>query len=184
MKIFYVRVSSLEQNEARQLEAAKSVGADMVFIDKASGKNLERAEFKKMMTFVRKGDCVYVCDISRIARNTKDLLNVIEVFKEKNVEFVSLKEKIDTNTSTGKFILTVFGAIAELERDNIKSRQAEGIKIAKANHVYKGRKPKQVDKPRFDASIQSWKQGNRTAVSIMREFGISSTTFYKWVNTK
>ena len=94
-----------------------------------------------MMDYVRKGDTVVVESISRFARNTRDLLELVEQLKEKEVVFVSQKEAIDTATPTGKFMLTVFGAVAELEREYILQRQKEGISIAKENGVYKGRKP-------------------------------------------
>ena len=90
-----------------------------------------------MMSFVRTGDTVIVESISRIARNTRDLLTIISSLTEKGVEFVSLKESIDTTTPHGRFMLTVFGALAELERESILERQREGIEIAKAEGKYK-----------------------------------------------
>lgn len=178
MKIFYIRCSTIEQNEARQLKMAQDFGAEKIFIDKASGKNTDRKELKKMLEFAREGDTVATESISRIARNTRDLLNIVDELKQKKVDFVSLKEAIDTTTPTGKFTLTLFGAIAELERDSLLERQAEGIAIAKANGVYKGRKPMTLDEKKFKAACQEWQRGERTAVSIQREFKISRTTFY------
>ena len=96
MKVFYARVSTQEQNEARQIEAAKAAECEKVFLDKASGKNADRKELKKMLEFVRQGDVVFVSEISRLARNTADLLNIVEALNQKGVEFVSLKEAIDT----------------------------------------------------------------------------------------
>ena len=132
MRVFYVRCSTIEQNEARQLKMAEEQNAEKVFVDKASGKNTDRAAFKEMMAFVRAGDTVVVESISRIARNTRDLLSIVSELTEKGVEFVSLKENIDTTTPQGRFMLTVFGALAELERENILERQREGIEIAKS----------------------------------------------------
>lgn len=117
------------------------LGVEKVFIDRISGKNTDRPELKEMMGFVRSGDTVIVESISRFARNTKDLLELVEQLTAKGVEFVSKKEAIDTTTPTGKFMLTVFGAVAELEREYTLQRQAEGIAIAKEQGVYKGRKP-------------------------------------------
>ena len=94
-----------------------------------------------MMAYVRRGDTVIVESISRFARNTRDLLDLIEQLSAKGVEFVSKKEAIDTTTPTGKFMLTIFGAVAELEREYILQRQREGIEIAKQQGKYKGRKP-------------------------------------------
>ena len=121
----------------RQEVLMQELGVDEVYIDRLSGKNTDRPELKKMMDYVRKGDTVIVESISRFARNTRDLLELIEKLSEKGVEFVSRKEAIDTTTPTGKFMLTVFGAVAELEREYILQRQREGISIAKAQGKYR-----------------------------------------------
>lgn len=184
MKIFYCRVSTEEQETARQIETSKEINADKIYIDKASGKNTERVQLKEMLNFVRDGDTVICSDISRIARNTKDLLNIVEELNRKNVDFISIKENIDTATPQGKFMLTVFGAMAELERENILQRQAEGIAIAKAKGKYKGRQPMHIDTIKFQKMCNEWRKGERTAVSIQREFNITATTFYRWVKEK
>ena len=131
MKIGYVRVSTREQNIARQEVLMQELGVEEIFIDRMSGKNTDRPELKRMMEYVRQGDTVIVESISRFARNTKDLLNLIEQLNQKHVEFISKKETIDTSTPTGKFMLTVFGAVAELEREDILQRQRvnAGLKI-------------------------------------------------------
>ena len=115
MKIGYIRVSTAEQNVARQEVLMQELGVDQVYIDRMSGKSADRPELQKMMSFVRQGDTVIVESISRFARNTRDLLELTEQLSLKNVEFVSKKEAIDTTTPTGKFMLTIFGAVAELE---------------------------------------------------------------------
>lgn len=127
MKVGYVRVSTKEQNTARQELLMKELGVDKVYLEKVSGKNTNRPELKAMLEFVREGDTVVVESISRFARNTKDLLELIELLQEKKVEFISQKEAIDTTTPTGKFMLTIFGAVSELERSYILQRQREGI---------------------------------------------------------
>jgi DNA invertase Pin-like site-specific DNA recombinase len=139
MKIGYIRVSTEEQNTIRQEVLMEELGVDEIYIDKASGKSSERPQLKKMMQFVRRGDVVIVESISRFARNTKDLLNLIEDLSVKDVTFISKKEAIDTTTPSGKFMLTIFGAVAELERKYILQRQREGIEIAKKQGKYKGR---------------------------------------------
>ena len=179
MKVFYIRCSTEEQNEARQIESAKEVNAEKLFIDKASGKNRDREQLKEMLSFVREGDTVYCSDISRIARNTRDLLNIVEELNNKGVYFVSLKESIDTSTPTGKFMLTVFGAMAELERENILQRQREGIAIAKKEGKYKGRAKMKLDEEEFKRYLAEWRAGERTAISICKHFGMTSTTFYR-----
>ena len=181
MRIGYVRVSTIEQNEARQLKMMKEQNAEKVFTDKASGKNTDRAAFKEMMSFARVGDIVIVESISRIARNTRDLLSIISELTEKGVEFVSLKESIDTTTPQGRFMLTVFGALAELERESILERQKEGIEIAKSEGKYKGRKPIDVNEDKFKALCSSWRAGDITATAAMKELGLKPNTFYRRV---
>lgn len=141
MFIGYIRVSTQEQNTIRQELLMESLGVDEVYIDRISGKNTNRPELQKMLDYVRRGDTVIVESISRFARNTRDLLELIEQLTAKGVEFISKKEAIDTTTSAGKFMLTIFGAVAELERDYLLQRQKEGIAAAKTQGKYTGRKP-------------------------------------------
>ena len=181
MRVGYVRCSTIEQNEARQLKMMEEQKAEKLFIDKASGKNTDRKAFKEMMAFVRAGDMVIVESISRIARNTRDLLSIVSELTEKQVEFVSLKENIDTTTPQGRFMLTVFGALAELERENILERQREGIAIAKDAGKYKGRKPLEVDEVQFNDACKRWRAGEITATAAMQEVGLKPNTFYRRV---
>ena len=179
MRVGYVRCSTADQNEARQLKMMEEQKAEKIFTDKASGKNTERENFKAMMDFVRAGDTVIVESISRIARNTRDLLAIISCLTEKDVEFVSLKENIDTTTPHGRFMLTVFGALAELERESILERQREGIEIAKAEGKYKGRKPVAVNETKLRAVSARWRAGELTATAAMQEVGLKPNTFYR-----
>ena len=179
MKIGYIRVSTQEQNTIRQEILMESLGVDEVYIDRMSGKNTNRPELQKMMDYVRKGDTVIVESISRFARNTRDLLELVERLTAKGVEFVSKKEAIDTTTPTGKFMLTVFGAVAELEREYILQRQREGIAIAKEQGKYTGRKS--IQPVNFDAVVEQWRNGEITAVEAMMVLGLSKSTFYRKV---
>ena len=181
MRVGYVRCSTAEQNEARQLKMMEAQNAEKLFIDKASGKSTDRPAFKKMMAFVRAGDTVVVESISRIARNARDLLSIVAELTDKQVDFVSLKENIDTTTPQGRFMLTVFGALAELERESILERQREGIEIAKAEGKYKGRKPVDVDEQQLRAVCKRWRSGEITATSAMNELGLKPNTFYRRV---
>ena len=177
MKIGYVRVSTEEQNTARQEIMLRELGVDELFIDKASGKNADRPELRRMMEYVRRGDTVIVESISRFARNTRDLLDLVEHLTEKQVEFVSRKEAIDTTTPTGKFMLTVFAAVAELEREYILQRQREGIAIARTQGKYRGRPAK--DYPNVECVVARWRNGEITAVQAMKQLGMSKTRFYE-----
>ena len=179
MRVGYVRCSTAEQNAARQMKMMEDQKVGKVFVDKSSGKSIDRKDFKAMMAFVREGDMVIVESISRIARNTRDLLSIISELTEKGVEFVSLKENIDTTTPHGRFMLTVFGALAELERESILERQREGIEIAKVEGKYKGRKPIPVDEAKFRAVCSRWRAGEITAIVAMKEVGLKPNTFYR-----
>lgn len=177
IKVGYIRVSTTEQNTIRQEVLMNNLMVDEVFIDKMSGKNMDRPQLKKMIDFVRKGDTVIVESISRFARNTRDLLELVDILSRKDVTFVSQKESIDTNTPTGRFMLTVFSAIAELERESILQRQREGIEIAKQQGKYKGRKPRNPSN--LSSIIEQWKAGSITATKAAKILGMSRSTFYR-----
>ena len=179
MKIGYVRASTTDQNTARQEVLMEELGVDQVYIDRISGKNTDRPELKRMMTFVREGDMVIVESISRFARNTRDLLDLVEQLTRKRVEFVSKKEAIDTTTPSGKFMLTIFGAVAELEREYILQRQREGITAAKARGVRFGREAIPVPADFLEVRAR-WAEGelnSRQAAALLK---VSQNTFLKW----
>ena len=183
MLLGYVRVSTLEQNEARQLKALIDAGveSDAIYIDKKSGKNTDREQLKELLRFARKSDVVITESISRIARNTKDLLNIVDDLTNRGIEFISLKERIDTTTPQGKFMLTVFAAMASLEREQTLERQREGIAIAKANGVYKGGQKKKIDKEQFTSYVAKWRNGEITATKAMTILNLKPNTFYRRV---
>ena len=177
MKIGYVRVSTQEQNTIRQESMMQNLGVEHLYIDTASGKNADRPELRKMLQFVREGDTVIVESISRFARNTRDLLELVEQLTAKKVEFISQKEAIDTTTPSGRFMLTIFGAVAELEREYILQRQREGIAAAKEQRKYTGRKP--IDVPDLERVVRQWRAGDMTAVEAMTKLGLKPRTFYR-----
>ncbi|MDD6296859.1 MAG: recombinase family protein [Firmicutes bacterium] len=177
MKIGYVRVSTAEQNTARQEIIMEALEANSVYIDRVSGKDTRRPELQKMLSYLRPGDTVVVESISRFARNTKDLLELMETLEAKGAAFISQKEAIDTTTPSGKFMLTVFGAMAELERDYIRLRQKEGIAIAKANGVYHGRPVRKIAEWEQVTTLEQ--SGEITAREAARRLGISTSTYYR-----
>jgi DNA invertase Pin-like site-specific DNA recombinase len=156
----------------------EQLGVEKIFIDKASGKNTDRPEFKKMMDFVREGDTLVVESYSRLSRSTKDLLETVEKLKEKGVEFVSKKENIDTSTPTGKLMLTVFAGIYEFERENNAIRRDEGIAIAKAEGKYKGRKAVPVGDV-FFAVTRLWVDGDISLSEAQRRLDMAPATFFR-----
>ena len=182
MRIGYARVSTAEQHVERQKQILQELGAEKTFVDVCSGKNTDRPALREMLNFARDKDVIICESISRLARNTRDLLELTDKLAEQGVGFVSQKENIDTTTPTGKFILTVFGAIAELEREYILQRQAEGIAIAKANGVYKGRKP--IDCPDFDKVYQQVELGKISATEAFRQLNVSKSTYYRRVRER
>lgn len=182
MKVAYVRVSTIEQNEARQIEALEKHNIEKWFTEKVSGKNTtDRPELNNMIEFVREGDTVYIHDFSRLARSTKDLLEIVEKLNAKGVHLVSNKENIDTSTPTGKLMLTMIGAIAEFERQNMLDRQAEGIAIAKRNGAYKGRKAIEIDNDVFKVQYERYKSREITKTELAKVLKVSRPTLDKMI---
>ena len=171
----YVRVSAADQNEARQVEVLSDVGR--LFSEKVSGKNVDdRAQLKELLAYVRDGDKVRVKSPDRLARSTRDLLDLIEQFQAKGVavEFVD-NPALNTDTPQGEFMLTILAAVAQLERATIRERQAEGIAIAKRNGVYERAlklTPEQIAhaRERIEADVPKAK--------IARDLGVSRQTLY------
>ncbi|MBM6722328.1 recombinase family protein [Pseudoflavonifractor phocaeensis] len=179
MKVGYVRISTKEQNTARQDVLMEKLGVKRVYTDKLSGKDSQRPELQKMMDFVREGDIVVVESFSRFARNTRDLLDLTAALEEKGVRFVSQKEAIDTDGPAGKLMLTIFGALAQFERETILERQAEGIAIAKAEGRMTGRPRKAVDT--FEDVYLDYKNGKISAAQGAKKLGIARSTWYRKV---
>lgn len=178
MKVGYVRVSTAEQNPARQEELMKHFGVDKVFSEKISGKDTNRPQFKEMLSFLREGDTLYIESFSRLSRSTRDLLDTVNTLNEKGVSLVSDKEKIDTTTPQGRLVMTVFAAIYEFERENTLQRQREGIEIAKREGKYKGRKPIEVT-DKFVKIAQRWEAGEVQLKDAIAESGVSQSTFFR-----
>lgn len=174
MKIAYIRVSSADQNESRQIEAMKHYGIEKWYIEKISAKDANRPQLKKMLDFARQGDIIHVHDFSRLARSTKDLLDIVEQLKEKDIALVSNKENIDSCTPTGKLMLTMIGAINEFERTNLLERQLEGIEIAKREGKYKGRKA--ISVPNFDSHYHRYMSREISKSALAKELNISRPT--------
>lgn len=156
-----------------------SIGIDKVFMEKISGKDTNRPQLKAMIEYVRDGDVLYIESISRLARSTRDLLKIVDTLNEKGVQLVSSKENIDTTTPTGRFVLSVFAALSELEREQTLLRQREGIEIAKAQGKYKGRQPVSYDKQKMEALYPDWKTGKLSAVDYAKQLGLKKNTFYR-----
>ena len=189
MRVAYLRVSTKDQLLDRQEVLMEGANIDKYFREKVSGKSTDRPQLKEMLSFVREGDTVVVESISRFARNTKDLLELIEQLEKKGVNFVSLKEAIDTTTPTGKFMLTVLGAMAQLERDYILQRQKEGIqamptvngkKVSARNGVAIGRPERQFPKD-WEKIYKAYKNKDMSVKLLCKAYDIPRSSFYELV---
>lgn len=177
----YVRVSTAEQNEARQLEALENYNIDKTFIEKVSAKNTDRPQFQEMLEYAREGDTIYVTDFSRLSRSTRDLLGTLEFLLKKGVKVISLKENLDSSSPQGRLMITMIGAINQFEREILLERQREGIEIAKRKGKYRGRK--RIEKPNnWDMVIADYVVRKITAKKAMELLGLKTSTFYKFLN--
>ena len=181
MRVGYIRVSTVEQHEDRQVkDLTENAKVSKVFIDKLSGKDTNRPQLNAMIDYVREGDTVVVSEYSRLARSTRDLIDIIETLQNKGVTVISMKEKLDTSTPDGEFMLTVLAGVATLERKLMLQRQKEGIAIAKANGKYKGRQSKQ--RPDDWESLKAMYMSRQITVSeIAKRCDVSRPIVYKWL---
>ena len=174
----YVRVSSTDQNEARQVEAL--AGCERLFIDKASGKSTDRPQLSAVLDYVREGDTIRTPSMDRLARNTVDLLGLVESLTERGVTVEFIKERLtfsgDKGDHIGTLMLTILGGIAQFERALIKERQAEGIALAKERGVYKGR-AKALSAEQVAEAQERIASGVAKA-KVARDLGVSRQTLY------
>ena len=186
-KIGYVRVSSKDQNEGRQISSMEDEKVDKIYMDKQSGKDFEREQYQKMISELREGDVLILHSLDRLGRNydaiieewrriTKDIKADIKVL---DMPLLDTTQKA-TNDLTGKFladiVLQVLSYAAAIERDNTKKRQAEGIAIAKAQGKYKGRVKKKIDDNLFNLNKQKYLNGEITKMQFAKNLGVSRPT--------
>lgn len=184
MNVSYIRVSSVEQNEARQKEAMEGKNIEKWYIEKISAKNANRPKLQEMLEFVREGDTIYIHDFSRLARSTKDLLDIVELLNIKGVTLKSNKENLDTSTPTGKLMLTMIGAINEFERQNLLERQKEGIAIAKREGKFQGKQVKEIKEEEFAEGYKLYQERKLTKSGLAERLHISRPTLNKLLKDK
>ncbi|ECJ2255460.1 recombinase family protein [Salmonella enterica subsp. salamae] len=172
----YIRVSSKDQNEARQVEALKGLCDDLM-IDKVSGKNADRPALQELLKVVRRSDVVVVKSVDRLARNTKDLLTILETLVDAGVtvRFIDNQMTFD-DTPTSRFMITMLGAVGELERSFIRQRQSEGVAIAKAQGKFKGR---QKDDQLRTEVVKLLGRGDLSADQIAKLAGCGRATVFR-----
>ena len=185
-KYGYIRVSSTEQNEDRQLDAMREIPIENLYIDKQSGKDFERESYKKLVEVLKHGDLLYIKSIDRLGRNYEEIQNQWRILtKEKGVDIVVLDmELLDTRreknllgTFIADLVLQVLSFVAQSERENIRKRQAEGIMSAKARGVQFGR-PLKEPPENFGDLVKKWEKGEITTDDIVELCNMSRSTFY------
>ena len=177
MKFGYARVSTDDQELARQIDALNNYGVDKIYKEKITGTKAKRPELDKLKNALREGDEVIIESLSRLGRSTKDLLNLIEEWNSQGVKLVSLKESIDTSTSTGKLLFTLMSAIAQFERDVIADRTREGLKSARARGRTGGR-PK-ADPTAIKKAIRLYNTKEYSIKEIEEMTGVKKSTLYR-----
>lgn len=183
-RLAYIRVSTIEQNEERQLRALEKYDIDKYYTEKVSAKDTNRPKLQELLRYARKGDIIYIQDFSRLARSTKDLLDIIDQLKENGVTLVSDKENLDTSTPTGKLLVTMIAAINEFERGNMLERQKEGIAIAVEEGKYKGRQPMKINDKKFNDLKIEMEKGYITKVEMADKLNISRATLYRKIRER
>lgn len=179
MKVAYVRVSTKEQNEQRQIEALQKHGIEKWFVEKISGKTNDRPQLMMMLDYVREGDEIFIMDLSRIARSLKGLIEIVDLLNDKNVSLHSEKESIDTSTAAGRMMVSMFGVINQFYIDNQREAQLEGIAIAKEQGRYQGRKQKQIPKSVWITNYDSYHNRDINKVEFAKIINVSRPTLDK-----
>lgn len=178
--IGYARVSTSDQNLARQLDSLKSYDCKKIFQEKITGTKLERSELNTMLEFARKGDVIVVCELTRLSRSTKDLISISEMLAEKGVDLISLKEKIDTTSATGKAMFGILAVMSQFERDLISERTKDGLKAARSRGK-KGGRPC-INEKEIKLALKMYNSKNYSVAEITKATGISSATLYRYNN--
>ena len=180
MRIGYERVSSEAQSTLRQEDMMLSQNIEKIYVEKASGKDRSRPKLKQMLESVQEGDVVIIESISRLSRSTRDFLNILDELQKKGVTLISLKENLDTQTPSGRFMINIFASIAQFEREQLLQRQKEGIASQKARGIYKGGRPRiKVDPILLAIVWRKWKSRELNYLKAMDELNVSMSTFYR-----
>jgi DNA invertase Pin-like site-specific DNA recombinase len=182
MIIGYARVSTVDQNLDRQLSMLTDYGCEKIVKEKFTGTTKDRKGLHQLFEVIRKGDTVVVESISRLGRKTLDILNIIQQFEEKGVHFISLKENMDTKTSTGKAMFQMMCVIAELERNLIAKRVKEGLEASKKRGKTLGR-PK-LDKEKLTVALRMYDSKEYSVKEIVSATGISQGSLYRAINRR
>jgi DNA invertase Pin-like site-specific DNA recombinase len=184
MKLGYARVSTDDQDMLMQIEALKSSGVkeEHIYKEHVSGMKKDRPELKKLLDYAREGDEIVVFKLDRISRSLKHLEELVEEFEKRGIEFISVHEKIDTNSASGKLFFRMMGAIAEFERDIISERTKEQLAAKKKNGVKLGRPT--VDEEKLEMAFALYESKRYSVKEITEKTGVSRTTFYDYLRNR
>lgn len=175
----YARVSTADQNLDRQTDALKNYKVDKIFCEKISGTKKNRPELDKLLSEISSGDTIVIESLSRLGRSVKNLAELMEFFNENNIRLVSLKETIDTTSSTGRLLFTIISSLSQFERDVLAERTSEGLKAARARGRFGGR-PKTANE-KLNKAIALYKTKEYTITEITELTGVSKSTLYRSV---
>lgn len=178
----YARASTKEQNLNAQLDALEKAGCTEIFQEKISGGVRERPELKRMIDKLRAGDTVIVYKLDRISRSTKHLIELTELFEQKQVNFISIVDNIDTNSAMGRFFFRLMASIAELEKDIVSERTKAGLEAARARGK-KGGRPK-LDEKKIKTALKMYDSKQYSIAEITKTVGISAPTLYRYINER
>lgn len=185
MKYGYARVSTIDQNLDRQIEALNAEGVDKIYSEKLSGGTVDRPELQALFVELKKGDTLVITDLTRFSRSTKDLFNLVEIIKEKGCYLKSIKDTwldVSSDNPYSEFLLTIMAAVSQLERDLTKQRQREGIEIAKKKGIYQGRPKKySLDHPKIKHALELYHKREHTIKEICELTSIGEATFYRFL---
>lgn len=182
-KIGYIRVSSVDQNPARQFQQLNEIGLDIIFEEKLSGATQDRPELQKMLESLQEGDIIFVTDLTRITRSTRDLFELVDYIKQKKANLKSLKDTwldLSENNPYSQFLMTVMGGVNQLERDLIRMRQREGIDLAKKEGKYRGRVKKyHLKHAGINHAVKLYQEGQMTVKQFCEITNISRSALYR-----
>jgi DNA invertase Pin-like site-specific DNA recombinase len=178
----YARVSTQDQNLDLQIDALKKYGVERIYQEKITGAKKDRPQLDEMLKVLRTGDTVVVWKLDRIGRSMMHLIELVDLFNANGVQFVSLKESINTTTATGKLIFNIFASLAEFERDIIRERTRAGLEAARARGRNGGRPKKRPEK--VDIALTMYDSKQYTIPQIMDSTGMSRATLYRYIKSR
>lgn len=182
MIVGYARVSTKDQNLQMQIDELQKYGCFEIFEEKMTGSKKDRPALNEMLKMLRKGDQVVVYKLNRISRSTKHLIELSEFFEEKGVEFISIKDNIDTTTPMGRFFFRLMASIAELDLDNLRENTRVGLESARARGRSGGRP--RVDNKKVKTALKMYDSKEHSISEITQAVGISAPTLYRYIEKR